>query len=81
MLRDAFGDKDPIAYMNKLIAERKMLAKKKYKPLFSSLKDAKNFEEVVKEKVKEARKKAPKLAEMMQMKAEQIDSFLNDITC
>lgn len=81
MLANAFGERDPISYMNRLIAQRKLLAKKKYKPFFSSLNDAKGFEDIVKEKVKTARKKAPKLSDLMQLKAQDIDNFLDDITC
>lgn len=81
MLANAFGERDPISYMNRLIAQRKLLAKKKYKPFFSSLNDAKGFEDIVKEKVKIARKKASKLSDLMQLKAQDIDNFLDDITC
>ena len=81
MLANAFGERDPITYMNKLIAQRKELAKKKYKAIFTSTKDAKPFEDIVKEKVAIARKKAPKLSDLMEMKAEEINSFLDDIKC
>ena len=81
MLQDAFGVSDPVSYMNKLIAQRKMLAKKKYKPIFTALTEAKAVETIVKEKLDKARKKAPKLIDVMQLKAQQIDDFLNDITC
>jgi hypothetical protein len=81
MLRDAFGSQNPLSYMNKIIAQRKLLAKKKYKAVFASLSEAKSFDELVKEKKTKARKRAPKLSDMMTIKAQQIDDFLAEITC
>ncbi len=81
MLANAFGERDPISYMNKLIAMRKEIAKKKYKPFFTSIKDAKSIDDIVQEKVKLARKKAPKLSDLMQTKVEDINSFLDEIKC
>lgn len=81
MLRDAFGENDPEAYMKKLIAEREALVRKKYTPMFAPKSEAPSVDAIVKKKKEEARKRAPKLSALMEMKAEQIDSFLASITC
>lgn len=79
MERGRVNENSPEYFIGQLLARRKELAAKKYKPLFAK---AKNFTEVLVEKTKEAKKKAGKrLKTELEIKAEELDSFLDSITC
>lgn len=81
MLRDFFNDRDPVAYMAKVLSYRKLLVQKHFKPTFTTMKSAKSFETIVEEKVKKAREKAPRLASELEIKGKQIDDFLEALAC
>lgn len=81
MLRDVFHEKNPLTYMNQLLAYRRLLIERKYRPMFGTKKEESNVEVIVERKVKKAREKSGKLKELMQVKEQDFNDFISQFAC
>ncbi len=79
MLRNAFGENDPISFLEDLAKAREDVARVNYKKFFAE----KNLEvkEIIKRRVNKARKSTLTMADYMETRAKDIDDFLQAITC
>lgn len=81
MLRNAFGENDPVSFLEDLLKAREDVARVNYKKFFADEKKV-VIKEVVRKRVARVKKsEGITLEKYLETRAEEIDSFLNSIMC